>query len=190
MTTSSAGMSKRVQQLVSRFGSHAPKTLAVQWVSLSLSLIRHVKGDMDSFGHVNNVMYLRYWESARIHGLTEMLNGVCSREMITDFLSGKHTGIILKDQKISYRRPVVYPDTLTICLHHPPESVASDRYVSKFTIISHLLEEVVASGEGTIVAYDYEKGRKTALPPILRQALDNSAKYDLENGYITGLSKL
>ena len=59
-------------------------------------------GDLDAFQHVNNVVYLRWFESARIAyfeqtGVLEGMPGV---------------GPILARQTIDYRVPLLYPDSL------------------------------------------------------------------------------
>ena len=59
-------------------------------------------GDMDAFGHVNNVMYYRYIESARLLYL-ERLN----------ILMGALVTVVATNQ-CRYLKPVVYPDQLKI----------------------------------------------------------------------------
>ncbi len=60
-------------------------------------------GDMDAMGHVNNVIYLQYLESARI-GYFETLSGWDGR---TEG-SGRQ-GPVLVSQTFNYRRMVFYP---------------------------------------------------------------------------------
>jgi len=60
-------------------------------------------GDMDSFQHVNNVIYFRYFESARIHYF-ETLGWM-------DIMGKRGVGPILGSTSCSYRIPLSYPDT-------------------------------------------------------------------------------
>ena len=53
-------------------------------------------GDQDSFGHVNNVVYFRWFESARIELLDQFPTAVT--------MSGKGLGPILASIKCDYRR--------------------------------------------------------------------------------------
>lgn len=59
-------------------------------------------GDMDALGHVNNVMYYRYIESARIHYMDQI------RMMQQSFST------VVASNQCKYMRPVFYPDTLKI----------------------------------------------------------------------------
>jgi acyl-CoA thioester hydrolase len=59
-------------------------------------------GDMDAFGHVNNVMYYRYIESARI-AYFDLLN-VFEQDVLT----------VVASSQCKYLKPVFYPDVLHI----------------------------------------------------------------------------
>src|SRR5713226_8160261 len=61
-------------------------------------------GEMDSFGHVNNVVFLRWCESARI--------AYFDRTGITDRMKAEGVGPILARASLDYRFPVTYPDTI------------------------------------------------------------------------------
>jgi acyl-CoA thioesterase FadM len=50
-----------------------------------------------------------------------MLENNCSPQEAKDFLEGRGVGIVLKSQEITYRKPVVFPDTLTVAIHNPEE---------------------------------------------------------------------
>src|SRR5260221_6019536 len=63
-------------------------------------------GDQDAFGHVNNVVYFRWMESARIEYFR--LAGLG-----TD-VSGQGAGPILASIKCDFRRQLTYPDTLLV----------------------------------------------------------------------------
>jgi acyl-CoA thioester hydrolase len=56
--------------------------------------------DMDSFGHVNNVVYLRYLEQARVEWMftTAKLAGVAEFSL----------GTVVARHEIQYKRPLVY----------------------------------------------------------------------------------
>src|SRR3954462_9780666 len=61
-------------------------------------------GDMDSFGHVNNVVYLRWFESARIAYFERV-------QMMAEM---PRLGPILARQSIDYRIPLTYPDRVRV----------------------------------------------------------------------------
>ena len=60
-------------------------------------------GEMDAFGHVNNVVFFRYFETVRIAYFERLLGSGFSSP---DFMP------ILANTECSYKRPVVFPDTL------------------------------------------------------------------------------
>src|ERR1041384_6854049 len=65
-----------------------------------------VWGEMDSYRHVNNAVYFRYFESARLEYFRRM----------DWFAYEEQTGIgpILAATQARFRRPVTYPDTIAI----------------------------------------------------------------------------
>lgn len=129
-------------------------------------------GDMDALGHVNNALYFRYMESARvaflIHvGIDRLANdaGPCDQGT---------PGVILQSVQARFRRPVEYPDTLTVSSF--VTDIESDRFTLAHEMRSEKLNEVACLGSGVIVAYDYARKTKTALPEAWRQALERAKR--------------
>jgi acyl-CoA thioester hydrolase len=118
---------------------------------------------MDALGHVNNAVYFRYMESARVAFL--LWAGI---DRLAGHASG--TGVILQAAQCRFRRPVVYPDTLLISSRI--ESIEADRFTLAHDLTSRSRNEVVALGSGVIVAYDYTLARKTIIPEAWRAALE------------------
>ena len=50
--------------------------------------------------------------------------------------------------------------------------LAEDRFTVVYRIVSDQLGAVVAKGEGRIVCFDYNAGKKTRLPDAVREALE------------------
>src|SRR5262245_65507442 len=63
-------------------------------------------GDQDAFGHVNNVVYFRWMESARI--------AYFQQGGLSDLMSNQGVGPILASIKCDYRRQLDFPDALLI----------------------------------------------------------------------------
>ena len=63
-------------------------------------------GDSDSLGHINNVLYARYYESARTSYFGQLLDMKFSNKM--------PVGIILADMKIAYLQQLHHPAQMTI----------------------------------------------------------------------------
>jgi acyl-CoA thioester hydrolase len=111
-------------------------------------------GEMDAFRHVNNTVYFRYFETARI-ALFEQVGFAPSEE------SGG-VGPILAATDCRFRVPLTYPDTVTTAAW--VGDIGEDRFVMKYAVFSHRHEAVAAEGAGTIVSFDYGRGAKAHLP--------------------------
>src|SRR3984885_3484931 len=95
-----------------------------------------VWGDMDSYRHVNNVVYFRYFENARLEYFRQM--GWLEFE--------KETGIgpILAATQARFRRPLAYPDTISIGAR--AVDVGEDRFTLDHLIVSDAQQAVVTEG--------------------------------------------
>src|SRR4051794_8318236 len=63
-------------------------------------------GDQDAFGHVNNTVFLRWFESARI--------AYFGRMGLLEMMARDRVGPILASIACDYRRPVTHPDTVHV----------------------------------------------------------------------------
>jgi acyl-CoA thioester hydrolase len=120
-----------------------------------------VWGEMDSYRHVNNAVYFRYFESARLEYF----------QRLDWFAYEQQTGIgpILADTSARFRRPLTYPDTIWVAARVP--EVQEDRFTMDYRLVSRKLATVAAEGTGTIVAYHYTQGKKAQLPEELRRRI-------------------
>ena len=123
-------------------------------------------GDQDAFGHVNNVVYFRWFESARV----DLLNDCHSH--VT--MSGNGLGPILASVKCDYRRQLRFPDTVYI----GSKITRSGRSSADIThtIVSREQGEIVAEGVSVIVVFDYDAQRVTRIPDDLRQQFEASIR--------------
>lgn len=116
---------------------------------------------MDSFAHVNNTVYFRWFESARISYFDRVgFRGGTVEDAV---------GPILASTQCRFRRPLVYPDTVRVGAR--VSDVGIDRFTMDYRIVSGAAGDVAAEGSGLVVAFDYREGRKTALPPPVREAI-------------------
>jgi len=110
-------------------------------------------GEMDAFGHLNNTIYFRYMESARI-AYFEELN-------IENFSSASGIGPILAHTSCNFIQAVVYPDKVRV-------GVKTIKLGTTSLTMEHLLVSeklgIVAKGKAIVVTVDYEKGEKVSLP--------------------------
>jgi acyl-CoA thioester hydrolase len=118
-------------------------------------------GEMDSFQHVNNVVYFRYFESARI-AYSEKIG-------LQEYKEKTGIGPILGSTACKYKLPLTYPDTVSVGAKIV--SVEEDRFTMNYVVVSHRHQKIAAEGEGVIVMYDYREGKKTALPDAIRSRI-------------------
>jgi len=126
-------------------------------------------GEMDAMGHVNGVVFVRYFETSRFAYLGRLgppLKGMGQAER----------GWILASLTCRYREPLTYPDMVSVGTRI--RSVGTDRYVMQHRVVSHQLEEVAAEGDVVIVCYDYQAGVKTPLLEADRAAIATIEGHD------------
>ena len=116
-------------------------------------------GDMDAFGHVNNTMFFRYFESARIAFLDRI-----------GFRGDDGPGPILASTQCRFRRPVAYPDTVLVGAR--VTELGDDRFTHEYRLVSLALDDVAAEGAGVIVAYDYAAAAKCKIPADVRARIE------------------
>lgn len=110
-------------------------------------------GEMDAAKHVNNAVYIRWGESARIAYFDKM-------ELDSSFT--EQIGPILGWQDCKYIFPVTYPDTISIGIR--TVEIKEDRFFIECHMFSHKHQRLVAINKNSIIAYDYHNLKKTVLP--------------------------
>jgi acyl-CoA thioester hydrolase len=118
-------------------------------------------GEMDSYRHVNNVVYFRYFENARLEYFRRL--------DWFDYELQTGIGPILAATQARFRKPLTYPDTIQI-LGRISE-MGTDRFTMEHRVVSRRLGAVVAEGTGTVVTYHYAENRKTPIPEELRRRI-------------------
>lgn len=118
--------------------------------------------DMDSFRHVNNVVYFRYFENARMEYF--------SRIGWWDYMTETGIGPIVASTQARFRRPVKYPDTLRAGARSI--SIGSDRFTIRHVLVSKATGEMVTEGDAVIVSLDYRNNVKVPIPDELRRRIE------------------
>lgn len=119
-------------------------------------------GDQDYLGHVNNIVYLQYFETARIEYLMRL-------GMEPPGPGWQESGLIIRSVSCHYLAPVTFPDTLSVGAR--VSSVGDNRIVMEHAAVSQKLGKLAVEGDAVIVSYDYVAGRRTALPASTLQAI-------------------
>ncbi|WP_343985806.1 thioesterase family protein [Kangiella japonica] len=129
--------------------------------------IRVAWGEMDAFQHVNNVSYIRYFESARITYMEAM-------KMEAD-IKVSPVGPILGDVYCRYRRPVTYPDTLHVGTKI--SELHEFGFIMEYQAFSEKQQTVTTLGHCKIVMIDYRTNQKV---PVEGEMLDKILKLQPE----------
>lgn len=119
-------------------------------------------GDQDAFGHVNNTVYFRWFESARIAYINQFgLNELYEKQRI---------GPILASIQCDYRLQLRYPDTVTIGAR--VSRLGRSSIGLQHQIFSQAQQAVVADGDSTLVVFDYAAQKSCPIPPDVRAAIE------------------
>ena len=113
--------------------------------------------DYDTKGHINNAVYLTYFETARARAWLDAVGG------------SPEVPFILAEATVRYMRPAMIGTPLDI------EIVTSDvrtkAWVWRYRIVDARDEGLVAEGQTVQVMYDYTAGRSTEIPADVRAGL-------------------
>ena len=112
-------------------------------------------GEMDAYRHVNNVVYFRYFENARLEYFRRL-------DWFEYAVFSVINTVLLK--------PLTYPDTISVGAR--VSSFAKDRFTMEHLIVSHAQGVITTEGQGTIVTFHYGSGKKTTLPDDMRRRIE------------------
>lgn len=114
-------------------------------------------GDMDAFGHVNNVMYYRYIESARILYM-DALN-----------IFDQNVYAVVATNQCKYISPLFYPDQLKIGVR--VEEIRNSALRMSYLLWSESQQKTVAVAEAVMVCVNKQNMLKTEIPEIIRHKI-------------------
>lgn len=112
--------------------------------------------DMDAMGHVNNTVYFRYLEQARI----EWYASFRSREM-----AGMETVVV--NAHCTYFRPLKFPGDIEIRTYAGSPGRSSFEIEQEIRLVDDP-DTIYASGGSKVVWVDMQTGKSVPLPPELR----------------------
>lgn len=115
--------------------------------------------DCDMMQHVNNAVYLNYFEEARIHYFRQMLG--------TDW-DWKRSGVLLRYNELEYLKPVFLhePVEITIFLKHLGEKSFALAYEVR------VLNELRTTGSSVLVCFDAVNKCSIPIPHRMKEALN------------------
>lgn len=119
-------------------------------------------GEMDAAAHVNNLIYLRWSESARIVYVEKM-------GMDTSFAAGD-AGPILGWQDCKYIFPMTYPDTAVIGIR---TIEVNDKFlIMESAIFSEKHQRIAAISQQKIIPYSYKELKRIEMPKVWREGVE------------------
>src|SRR5262245_46605065 len=117
-------------------------------------------GDMDAMGHVNNTVYFRFMEQARISWFNAL---VPERD------AWQSTGIVIANASCNYKRAITYPGVVEIRLY---VGVPGGSSVPTFYELRVDDDPVpYADGAALVVFVDMEKQKSKRIPNEMRERL-------------------
>jgi acyl-CoA thioester hydrolase len=120
-------------------------------------------GDLDAMQHLNNVEFLRFFETARIEYIETIIPTHKPGER-------EQFGFIFAECHINYRAPGHYHDDIKTYIW--PTELKRSSIKLAFEMVVEERDQTVAEGWGTLVGYDYTTGRAQLIPEEWRAKVE------------------
>lgn len=120
-------------------------------------------GDMDAMGHVNNTVYFRFMEQARISWFDRL---------VPEEDAWQSTGIVIANASCNYKRAITYPGTVEVRLYVAPPGGASVATTYELRVDAD--PEPYADGAAVVVFIDMKTQRSKRIPPGIRERLERA----------------
>ncbi|MBI5488530.1 MAG: acyl-CoA thioesterase [Deltaproteobacteria bacterium] len=117
--------------------------------------------DCDPLGHVNNAVYLTYFEIGRVEFWRSVMGA--------DIAKAEDWPFILAEATVTYRAPARFAEVLRLTIG--VESIGTKSWVFRYRITGAGDREI-AVGRTVQVAYDYHAAKTTTLPDAIRAKLE------------------
>lgn len=120
-------------------------------------------GDMDAMRHVNNTVYFRFMEQARIAWLDALLpRGE----------AWGTTGVVIVSASCHYRRAMTYPGTVEVRLY--VGHIGGSSVQTSYEMRVDADPGIYATGEAVVVFIDIAKQKPVRIPSLLRARLEKA----------------
>jgi acyl-CoA thioester hydrolase len=117
-------------------------------------------GDMDAMGHVNNTVYFRYMEQARISWFAAL---------VPEKEAWRSTGIVIVNASCNYLRPITYPGTVETKLYVGAPGGSSVPTFYELRVDND--PEPYADGAAVVVFVDMKTQKPARIPDGIRGRL-------------------
>lgn len=116
--------------------------------------------DMDEMRHVNNAVYLTYFEQARVYYFHEACQW-----------NWKEIGAILANAHVDYLRPVVFPNPTYVYVRTSKLGNKSFEVSYIITSEENGIEKLTTTGYTVMVLFDYATNKSVPMPEHLREKI-------------------
>jgi acyl-CoA thioester hydrolase len=116
--------------------------------------------DMDVYGHVNNAVYLTYFEIARTNYWREVINW-----------NWNDNGIILGRSEINYLKPINRDDQISCYVR--TTRIGNSSFDVMHVLVKHTEngEEICTTGKTVCISYDYNANKSVPIPSNERRRM-------------------
>jgi len=121
--------------------------------------------DMDAANHVNNLVYIKWTETARVLYFEKIGMDISFRSAAA--------GPILGWQECKYIFPMTFPDTAIIGIK--TKDILIDKFIIECAVFSKRHDRIAAISSQSIVPYNYKESKKVELP---QSWIDNIKQID------------
>lgn len=118
--------------------------------------------DQDAFGHVNNTISLRWFESSRIAYVEQSEFG--------QLMDDGGMAPILAAVTCNYRKQLHYPDTVHLGVR--VGKLGRSSMIMEHAIYSEKLDAIASDGTSTVVVFDYKTNRPQRISDEMRLACE------------------
>lgn len=117
--------------------------------------------DVDSRGHVNNAMYIRYFEEGRMHYLHDVVG--------FPFTESPDADIIVLNMHCDYISPTFLGEIMNV--HTGISRLGNKSMEMLYLITDKTSGRTVAEGSSVLVAYDYSARKTMGIPDSFREKI-------------------
>lgn len=125
--------------------------------------------DIDALGHVNNAIYLTYFEMARSAYWAEIIEW-----------DWKLFGIIIRKSVVDYLKPIVLSDEVYAYVR--TSKIGNSSFELEYILVKNINgnEEICTTGQTLCVSFDYTLQKPTQIPALQRLKMESSMKHNLD----------
>ncbi|MGV6806485.1 MAG: acyl-CoA thioesterase [bacterium] len=124
-------------------------------------------GDMDALDHVNNTIYFRYMESARVNFFV----GLGFPYKPGDLKNKAPEILMLAETRCRFKVSLTYPDVCHVGVG--VKSISETEVVLQMEMYSEQLDCIAAEGDCRLVYINYQQHKRAPIPAPIRDLLED-----------------